>query len=59
MTQKKKRSAKNFENSGPRYEGGGTERVPLYWLRIVWIVMQLIAIYCLCGESQPFFYQAF
>ena len=27
--------------------------------RIMWIVVQLILVYCLADEFQPFFYQAF
>ncbi len=27
--------------------------------RIAWIGVQLILVYCLAGEFQPFFYQAF
>lgn len=30
-----------------------------YLLRISWIVVQLVLVYSLSGEFQPFFYQAF
>ena len=30
-----------------------------FYLRLGWIALQLIAVYYLSGESEPFFYQGF
>jgi hypothetical protein len=30
-----------------------------FYLRCIWIAMQLIAVYCLANQVSPFFYQRF
>jgi hypothetical protein len=33
--------------------------LPVFWLRCLWVVIQLVAVYCLTNEASPFFYQRF
>ena len=42
---------------GPSPVAGMTWRALI--LRLGWIVIQLILVYCMVDEFQPFFYQAF
>lgn len=31
----------------------------MFYLRCIWIVLQLVAVYCLAHQASPFFYQRF
>lgn len=33
--------------------------VAAFWIRCFWVVVQLVAVYCLTNQASPFFYQRF
>jgi len=38
-----------------------TEQLPAwrYFMRLAWVVAQVLLAYCMAGQNSPFFYQAF